>query len=134
MKPFKLDNYKKIETGFTVPEGYFESFETEIMQRIKPEPKVIPLYRRRKTLWYAAAAVIAIALSIPAINTITSQHNQTDAAALENYFAYANIPDEQIVELLDKEDIEKIQIDYKLEDAAIEDVIESENFDNYILD
>jgi hypothetical protein len=83
---------------------------------------------------YAAAAVLILALSIPAINTITKTTDQADTAALDNYFAYAGLSDDQIVELLETEDIEKIKIDYNLEDEAIENALLTGTIENYILD
>ena len=133
MKPFKLDQHHKIKSGFTVPENYFENFHASLLQQIEPEPKVIRLTSNRND-WYAAAAVFVMALTIPAINSITSNFGQTDVAALDNYFTYTDISDDQIVELLEKEDIDKIKIDFQLEDAAIEDALQTGNIENYILD
>jgi hypothetical protein len=142
MKPFKLDNHAKIKPGFTVPEGYFETFEVSMMQQIAAQnsqtsaervTKVISLRQNQKSWWYAAAAVLILALSIPAINTITAT-DQTDMAALDNYFAYAGLSDDQIVELLESEDIDNIKIDYQLEDAVIEDALQTGTIENYILD
>jgi len=133
MKAFKLDEHPKIKPGFIVPENYFENFRAAMMQQMQPEPQLIPLHRKRLSWWYAAAAVLVMALSIPAINFFTST-NQPDTAALDNYFAYTDMSDDQIVELLETEDIDKIKIDYNLEDAAIEDALQSGVIENYILD
>jgi hypothetical protein len=134
MKPFKLDNHEKIKPGFIVPENYFENFQATMMQQIQLGPKVIQLQQNRKSWWYAAAAVLILALSIPAINTFTTTNNQADIAALDSYFVDAGIPDDQIVELLETEDIDKIKIEYELEDAAIEDALQIGTIENYILD
>ncbi len=49
------------DPGFTVPDDYFENLHRKISERIeKPEPKVIPFYRKR--IWTYAAAVAVIAL------------------------------------------------------------------------
>ena len=41
MKPFKLDNEPKITSGFTMPEGYFDSFTDKVLTQLnKEEPKV----------------------------------------------------------------------------------------------
>ena len=132
MKPFKLEEHSKIKPGFTVPDGYFESFQLKMMQQIQPETKVISLRRSRKIWWYAAAAIIAISLSIPAINTL-SDTGKTDTAALDTYFANVDLPDDQIVELLETEDIAKIKIDYELDDATLEDALQTGNIETYIL-
>lgn len=132
MKPFKLDQHPKIKSGFIVPDNYFENFQESLMQQIPSEPKVIQL-KSRKSWWYAAAAVIAMALSIPAINTITA-NSSTDVVALDAYFASTELSDDQIVELLETEDIEKIKIDFGLEDSAIEDALQTGTIENYIID
>lgn len=138
MKPFKLDSHPKIKPGFTVPEGYFETFGAEMMQQIglenKPtENKIIQLRPNRKSWWFAAAAVLVLALAIPAIDAVADE-NQSDTAALDDYFTNTRLSDDQIVELLDNEDIDKIKIDYQLEDEAIEDALHSGTIENYILD
>lgn len=133
MKPFKLDQQPKIKPGFTIPDNYFEDFEAAMMQQLQPKPKVIAL-KSKTYWWYAAAAVLAVSLSIPAVRVLASGKSQPDATALDNYFAYTNIPEEQLVELLEKEDIEKIKIDYRLEDAAIEEALPAAAIENYILD
>lgn len=133
MKPFKLDQQPKINPGFKIPDNYFEDFETAMMRQLQPQTKVIAL-KSKPYWWYASAAVLVVALSIPAFRALGSAKSQPDAAALENYFAYANIPEEQLVELLEKEDIEKIKIDYQLEDAAIEETLPANSIENYILD
>ncbi|HLA55336.1 MAG TPA: hypothetical protein VK623_04515 [Flavobacterium sp.] len=107
------------------------------MQKIaEPEVKVVPLFRQRKSWIYAAAAVLVLALSIPVLNKFTTPSNEPDTATLENYLAYhADISDEQLVDLLETEDIEKIKIDYKIEDKALEDMLSSNaDIENYITD
>jgi len=133
MKSFKLDQHPKIKPGFTVPDGYFENFQRTMLQQIEPETKVVPLYRNRKSWWYTAAAAVAVSLSIPAINTLTTK-SQTDIVVLDRYFAETELSEEQIVELLETEDIAKIKVDYGLEDAVIEDALQTSPIENYILD
>lgn len=134
MKEFKLDNHPKIKPGFIVPEKYFEDFSARVMAQIgMPEPKVVSLHKHS---WiYAAAAVLALALAIPGINMVASVKNRNETLALENYIAYAGISNEEIVELLETEDIEKIKIDYPIDEAQIEDALYSgPDAENYIID
>jgi hypothetical protein len=127
MKEFKLDEHPKITTGFKVPEDYFDNFSARMMQQLaEPEVKVIPLSTNRKSWFFAAAAVLVLALTIPALNQFSATENQPDQAQLENYLAYAQIPDEEIVALLEDEDIQNIDIDYSLEDNDIEEVLSSD--------
>lgn len=135
MKEFKLDNQPKIKPGFTIPEGYFETFSSQLLSEIDREPKIIPLKRQSKSWIYAAAAVLVLTMTIPAINQFSTNDRAPNAAAIENYINYAGIPNEQIVELLDSEDIAKIEIDYQLDQAVIEDALYSNpNIQNYIME
>ena len=44
MRTFKLDNEPKIESGFKIPEHYFENFSSIIMEKMpEDEIKVIPV-------------------------------------------------------------------------------------------
>ncbi len=56
MKNFNLENEPKIETGFTIPENYFNDFSEKVMQQLPSEkPKVISLYQSNKN-WFLTAA------------------------------------------------------------------------------
>jgi hypothetical protein len=45
MKQFDLDNDPKIDSGFRIPENYFEQFEAKIMSQLpEREVKVISLF------------------------------------------------------------------------------------------
>ncbi|RZK10476.1 MAG: hypothetical protein EOO46_10655, partial [Flavobacterium sp.] len=89
MKDFKLDREPKIATGFTAPEGYFDDFQTRMMANLPvQEPKVIPLFARRKTWIMSAVAVLVLALSIPVYNNLYSTSEEIDAVSMENYLAY----------------------------------------------
>lgn len=134
MKNFKLDERPKISSGFREPYGYFENLSASVMSKIHAEePKVIPLYRRTKILWGAAAAVLIMALMIPFLNQIDSTE-QPDAASIENYLTYqSNVSDEDIASLLNEEDLDNIDSDFNLDDQAIEEVLTSDNnFENLI--
>lgn len=135
MNDFKLDNHEKISPGFKVPEGYFDSLSEKINGQLSREkPKVIPLYQKRKAWIYAAAAILVMALSLPVYNSITANSNEPDEATLENYLAnQSNISEDVLVDLLEKEDIEKLEIDYNLGDKAIEDaLLHNANLEQYI--
>lgn len=136
MKPFKLDN-EKITSGFTTPEGYFDSFSDNILKQcIIEEPKVIPLYRRKKVWYYAAAAVVIIMISLPIYNTYLVNSEEIEAVALEDYITnHATITDEDIANLLNKEDLEKMKIDLNLKDEEVEDILSANSdLEQYIID
>jgi hypothetical protein len=137
MKAFKLDNEPKITSGFTTPEGYFDSFSNSILIKIpKEEPKVISIFSRKKTWYYAAAAVVVMMLSIPVYNNFTTQSEEVDAVALEDYINnHATISNDEIANLLDTEDLEKMKLELNLEDEAVEDILlNNADLEQYIID
>lgn len=137
MKPFKLDNESKITSGFTTPEGYFDSFTDRVLSQLpKEEPKVISIFSRRKTWYYAAAAVAVMLLSVPIYNNFATPSDEVDAVALEDYITnQATISNDEIANLLDKEDLEKMKLELNLEDEAVEDIlINNTDLEQYIID
>jgi len=136
MKTFKLDNEPKIETGFTVPENYFEDFSAKMMQRLpENEPKIISLFARKKTWMYAAAAIMLLALSLPIYNNYFSRSSEIDETTLENYITYhSTLSDTDLVNLLDEQDIQKMSVDLNIEDITIENELsQNKNLEQYLL-
>ena len=136
MKDFKLDNEPKITSGFITPDGYFDTFPDKVLEQLpKQEPKVISIFSR-KTWYFAAAAVLILMLSIPLYNNYSTQQEEIDSATLENYIAYqSTISEEQIVDLLEQEDLDKMKLDFNIDDAAIEDALNTNsNLEQYIID
>jgi hypothetical protein len=125
MKTFKLENEPKIESGFKTPENYFDDFSEKVLQQLnEKEVKVIPIYKRKKTIWVAAAAVVAFALLVPVINNYKTNSNDLDEATLENYLSYhSNISQYDLIQKLDDSDIEKLGNDVTLEDETLEDIL-----------
>lgn len=137
MNEFKLDNEPRIETGFKTPEYYFDDFSTRVIQQLpENKPKVISIFVKNKIWIFTVAAVLLLALFIPIINTLQTQPTTVDKITLENYLTYhAAITDDDLVDLLDEEDIQKMKIDYKIEDKAIEDLLSTNsNLEEYIID
>ena len=135
MHEFKLDNQPKISSGFTVPDNYFSDFSQKvILQLPKEEPKVISIWAKNKKWLYAAAAVLALSLSIPFIYMSQNDSDEVSNAVIENYLSYhSTLTDDDIVELLDKEDIEKLNISSDLEDKDVEELLtENSNLEQYI--
>jgi len=136
MKTFKLENEPKIKTGFTTPENYFDDFSAKMMQQLpKKEPKLISLFARKKTWMYAAAAVVVLALTIPVYNYFYSNSPEIDDVTLENYITYhSTVSDEDLVNLLDEKDIQKMSVDFNIEDKTIENELSTNNnLEQYIL-
>lgn len=137
MKEFKLDNEPKITSGFTIPEGYFDTFSDKVLAALpKPESKVISISNPRKNWYYAAVAILALSLTIPIYNKYAANKEEVDSVTLENYLAYqSNISEDEIVNLLEPEDLEKIKVDLNVDDTAVEETLKSNtNLEQYILD
>ena len=138
MKDLKLDNEPKITSGFTTPDGYFDTFSDKVLAQLpsKQEPKAISIFSSRKTWYFAAVAVIILMLSIPLYTKYSTEPEDIDSATLENYIAYqSNISEEQIVDLLQQEDLDKMKLDFNVDDAAIQDALNSNsNLEQYLID
>jgi len=61
----------------SVPEGYFDTIENRVFEKIKSEPKVIPLKNKfvKYLLPFTAAAAILLLISFPIFNTPTTKNN-----------------------------------------------------------
>ncbi|WP_202702381.1 hypothetical protein [Flavobacterium sp. UGB4466] len=135
MKTFKLENEPKIKTGFKTPENYFDAFSTKVLQQINEEKevKVIPLYKRKKTLSIAAAAVVFAALLIPVINHYNTSKD-LDEDTLETYLSYqSNLNQYDLIRELDTKDIDKLGKNVALEQETLEDILATNpNIENLI--
>ena len=125
MKTFKLENEPKIKSGFKAPEHYFDDFSEKVLEQLnEKEVKVIPFYKRKRSLSLAAAAVIGFALLIPIVNNYRATSNDLDEATLETYLAYqSNLNQYDLIQKLDNSDIEKLNNNITLEDETIEDIL-----------
>ena len=136
MDEFKLDKEPKIKSGFKVPENYFDNFSAKVIQRLpENEPKVISIFSRNKTWIYAVAAILIVAVSIPIYTTIVTQQNDLDKTTIENYLTSQNaISDDELTNLLDEDDIQKMKLNFNIEDKAIEDLLSTNsNLEEYII-
>jgi hypothetical protein len=137
MKEFKLDNEPKITSGFITPDGYFDTLSNKILAQLpKQEPKIISLFSYRKTWYYAVAAILILMLSIPLFTKYSTNTEEIDNTTLENYLAYqSTISEEEIVKLLEQEDLDKMKIEFNIQDKDIEDALYSnKNLEQYIID
>ena len=137
MKNFNLGNEPKITSGFTTPDGYFDTFSEKVLAQLpKQETKVISIFSSKKVWYFAAAAVLILMLSIPLFTKYSTQQEEIDSATLENYIAYqSNISEEEIVNLLEQDDLDKMKLDFNIDDATIEDALKSNsNLEQYLID
>ncbi len=136
MNEFKLENQPKIKSGFKAPDNFFDDFSARVIQRLpEHEPKVISLFSRKKTWMYAVAAILIIAISIPIYTTIVTQQNALDKTTIENYLTSQDaISDDELANLLDDDDIQKMKLNFNIEDKAIEDLLSTHsNLEEYII-
>jgi hypothetical protein len=133
---FKLDNEPKITSGFTIPDGYFDTFSEKILAQIPiHEPKVISIFNITKTWYFVAAAIVIVMLSIPLYLKYSIKNQELDATTIENYIAYdSSISEDEIVDLLDKEDLVKMKIEFNLQDEDLETILSTNsNLEQYII-
>ncbi len=136
MKPINLDNEPKIETGFKVPENYFENFSERLLTKLpEKEVKVISIFEKQKNWLFAVAAILVLAISIPVLLNYSNKYNQIESLTLENYITNnSNINDNDLAELLTQNDIENIKIDLKIEEKTLEnELLENENLEEFLI-
>ena len=108
MKQFDLHNDPKIETGFKIPEHYFENFEDRLMQQLpEQEVRVVSLWQKRTRWISAVAAVFVLGFGLWLYN---NNRNAELEAGTELYLAYQNdITTEDIAAQLTDDDIATIE-------------------------
>jgi hypothetical protein len=57
MKEFKLNSATKIQSGFKAPEGYFDTFAQNVIQKVPEEETVISIFQKRKIVMLIAAVL-----------------------------------------------------------------------------
>ena len=116
MKEFDLENSEKIKSGFKIPEGYFDDFESKIMQQLpQKEIKVVPLFTKNKFWFSAMAALFLIAISVG----IYLDFSKTEKLTTDDYLlaCESTITTDEIAEHLTEEDITKIEQSLHLLDS-----------------
>lgn len=141
MNTFKLDNEPKIVTGFKTPDNYFENFSANLTQKLTKEsiveqPKVISIFRKRKTILLAIAAVLMLALMIPIVYTNDSKSNDLDDATIENYLAEeSNLNQYELIGDIEIESKPIVSKTNELENEAIEDIlVTNPNIENLMIE
>lgn len=137
MKTFKLENEPKIETGFKIPDHYFENFSKKMMEHVPVnEPKVISFFQKRRKTILMVAAILVLALMIPILNPSTTKLTEIDTLTLENYLTdQSNVNPYDLISELESEDINNIKSQVVLEDETIENHLsENTNLEYLILE
>lgn len=132
MNDFKLDTNPKMKSGFEIPVDYFETFSDRLMQNLpfeSEEPKVISFYAKNKNWIYSAAAVLVISFTIPIMNLFNTSSDAISNVEVETYLANnSTLTDDDIVNLLDKEDIQKLAIETPINNLTTDDMM-AQNID-----
>jgi hypothetical protein len=119
------NNQQKINPGFKVPEGYFETLESKIMDRVlsEPQPKVKPLFPR-KIIGFAVAA--SLVLSVSLIFWPSEKEKQQDLAqeTLQNYLETENLNEYLLTDMLTDEDLKSMEVLHGIDKDEIEVYLE----------
>jgi hypothetical protein len=135
MKDFNINN-KKIDTGFKVPEDYFEQFESKMLEKlvVKKETKVVSLFYKKQIWISSIAAMFVLAIAIPAyfnsLKTVTLEN-----ATIENYLVnQSNFTTFNIIEGLSENDIEELENSLTISDNnSVESyLLDTQNLDYYL--
>jgi hypothetical protein len=141
MKTFKLDNEPKIDSGFKTPDNYFENFSANLLQKLSEESaveetKVISIFRKRKNVLMAIAAVLLLALMIPIAYQANTKNKEVDVATLENYLAEeTNLNQDELISEIEPENTTIISNTKELESETLEDIlVTNPNIENLVIE
>ena len=135
MKIYNLENDPKINSGFNVPEDYFENFSVTLPKDIiENDSKVISIFKTRKWI-YAIAAVFVMSCSVTLIYQYINSSNDIGNLALDNYIvSNTTLNENDFADLLTDNDIEKLKIDLNLGKTNIEtELYNNENLEEYLI-
>ncbi len=121
MKSIKLNTKPRIKTGFTVPEGYFESFSEELMNQVKDrDSKVIPIkFRFVIKLSVAASIVLFLGLGTYFYIETKSENDYTDQ--IELYLtSNTQLTTHDIVYFMEYSDVSSLESKHNLHPEEIE--------------
>jgi hypothetical protein len=131
MKPLEFKNNDQPNTGFKIPEGYFEAFENKMMHQIfakdtASKNTVLSLFHSKYIVMSSIAAVFIVVLAIPLYFTQT-QKTSLESSTIEQYLMQQqNISTTEIIPHLSDEDI------LKLTSSLGISATESNDIENYL--
>jgi hypothetical protein len=141
MTQFKLDNAPKIESGFKTPDNYFENFQATLIKKLADEPiaeetKVISIFRKRKNVLFAVAAVLTLALMLPIAYQSYSKNSELDSATIENYLTeQTHLNQDEIISEIEPESNIIILNTKEIETQTLEDMLASNpNIENLVIE
>lgn len=95
------------QNPFTVPEGYFDSLRTELMQRVEVKPKEIPLWKRWRG-YVAAACMVGVVAGVATYIGFVSEATENKHVAVSVKTSNVdNLSEEEFADytMLDNDDI-----------------------------
>ena len=120
MKNFKIDENSKKETGFAIPENYFENLESKIFNQIETqEVKVISIFQQSKYWITAIAAIFVIGLFF----SISSKNKNEESVANEEFLtSQTDLTTEDLAEYLTENDLKTLEENLTVYDQEIIDL------------
>ena len=134
MNQFDINKQPKIDTGFKVPDNYFENFSDSLMFRINQKDTKVIAIKRNQHWWSTAAAVLIVSLGIFSVYRISENRNEIDQNIIENYITNdAHFSNEEFIDLLDETDIQEMNVTSSISEADIEDFLsQNSNLEQFL--
>jgi len=119
------NNAQKIKSGFKVPEGYFDTLESKIMDKALAEkqPKVKTLFPK-KIIGFAVAASLILLASLIFWPTEKEKQQELAQDTLQNYLETANLNEYLLTDLLTDEDLKSMEVLHDIDKDEIEMYLE----------
>jgi hypothetical protein len=135
MNNFNINN-EKIKTGFKVPEGYFEQFESKILNQlvVENEPKVISLWQQKRIWMTSIAAVLLVSIALPVYFSMNSTKTIEDETIVTYLAMQPVMTNYEIATQLTNADFASLEESLALNDDAVELYLEEnhQNIDLYL--
>jgi hypothetical protein len=107
MKNFKIDENSKNETGFVIPDNYFENLESKIIKKIETkEVKVVSIFQKSKYWIAAIAAVFVMGLFLTIFDNNSSEETITNEDFLTSQ---TDLTTEDLAEHLTENDLKILE-------------------------
>lgn len=116
-------NEKKIKSGFKIPEDYFETLESKILNNLPTETKVKPLFPKKMIGWTIAASLILVA-SLTLLPVEKEKNQDLAQETLQKYFETEHLNEFLLTEMLTDEDIKSMEITQDFDSNEIENYLE----------
>lgn len=123
MDQFNLS--KKIaETGFKTPDSYFDTIEEKIMSRVDHEPKVVQLFSKQNLVYVAGIAAALVLMFSIIVNRNQLTFDDLETTSIENYLFEEDINTYELASLLtDDELITDDFIDSEMPSEALQEYL-----------